>query len=110
MQHPTSAAVYAYEVYSRPMPAPAKSSRLAVRLSEDEDALIRRAADAEGATITDFTVSAAINHAHDVLMDRRAFTLNDIAWANFAAILDRPVTHKPRLAALLSEPSVFREG
>jgi len=89
------------------MPVPAKSSRLAVRLSEEQDELIRRAADTEGATITDFTVAAAVNHAHDVLADRRAFHLRDTAWSDFVAILDRPVTHKPRLAKLLTEPSVF---
>jgi len=37
-----------------------KDSRLAVRLSSDQDVLIRRAAEVEGMSITEFTVDAAV--------------------------------------------------
>lgn len=84
-----------------------KDSRLAVRLSSDQDALIRRAADAEGASITDFTVAAALRRAFDVLADRRVFAVDDAAWNELLAVLDRPVVHKPRLEKLLAEPSIF---
>jgi len=40
-----------------------KDSGLAVRLSSEQDVLIRRAADAEGTSITDFTVDAAVSRA-----------------------------------------------
>lgn len=39
--------------------------------------------------------------------DPRLFTLDDSAWNQFLAGLDRPVVHKPRLAELFSEPSIF---
>jgi uncharacterized protein (DUF1778 family) len=42
-----------------------------------------------------------------VLADRRLFVLDDSAWNQFMAVLERPVSHKPRLAALFAEPSVF---
>jgi uncharacterized protein (DUF1778 family) len=45
-----------------------------------------------------------------VLADRRAFAVDDPAWAEFLAILDRPVSHKPRLEKLFGEPSVFDES
>lgn len=83
-----------------------KDNRLAVRLSSEQDALIRYA-EVEGSTVTDFTVAASVRHAYDVLADRRAFTLDDAAWSEFLAVLDRPVERKPRLAELLSEPSIF---
>lgn len=84
-----------------------KDARVAVRLSSDQDALIRHAASVEGTTITEFTVAATISHAKDVLADRRLFALDDAAWNEFLAVLDRPVVHKPRLDKLFSETSVF---
>lgn len=84
-----------------------KASRIAVRLPEQQDALIRAAAELEGATVTEFTVSAAVARAKDVLADQRLFVLGDVAWAEFAAVLDRPVSHKPRLERLMAEDSIF---
>ncbi len=86
-----------------------KDSRIAVRLSSHQDALIRHAAEAEGTSITEFTVAATMSHAMDVLADRRMFAIDDAAWSQFVAVLDRPVSHKPRLAKLFSEPSMFTE-
>jgi hypothetical protein len=37
----------------------------------------------------------------------RLFILDDAAWQEFLAALDRPVTPKPRLERLFSEPSPF---
>jgi uncharacterized protein (DUF1778 family) len=84
-----------------------KDSRIAVRLTSEQDALIRRAAEAEGTDLTNFTVTATLTHARDVLADRRLFVIDDDAWKEFLAALDRPVVHKPRLAKLLAEASIF---
>lgn len=100
--------VYAYQAHTVSMAA--KDSRLAVRLSSHQDALIRHAAEVEGTSITEFTVAAAMSHAMDVLADRRVFAIDDAAWREFLAVLDRPVSHKPRLEKLLAEPSVFTEA
>jgi uncharacterized protein (DUF1778 family) len=85
----------------------AKTSRLAARLSPDQDALIRWAADVEGTSITEFTIAAAVSHAREVLADRRLFMVTDAAWSQFLAILDRPVAHKPRLEKLFAAESIF---
>lgn len=84
-----------------------KTERFAVRLTAEQDALIRRAAEVEGTDLTNFTVTATLAHARDVLADRRLFVLDDAAWGEFLAVLDRPVTHKPRLQKLFAEPSIF---
>ncbi len=89
-------------------PRDRKTERLAARLTPEQDALIRRAAEIEGTDLTNFTVTAALAHARDVLADRRLFIIDDAAWTQFNALLDRPVTHKPRLEKLFSEPTVFR--
>jgi uncharacterized protein (DUF1778 family) len=93
--------VYAYQAHTAGMTT--KDSRIAVRLSSEQDALIRQAAEAEGKNLTDFSVEALVRHARDVLADRRLFRLDDAAWAEFQALLDRPVAVNPRLAKLLSE-------
>lgn len=81
-----------------------------MRLTADQDALIRRAAEVEGTDLTNFTVTATLAHARDVLADRRLFVLDDAAWTEFLAVLDRPVAvHKPRLGKLFAEPSPFDE-
>jgi len=89
------------------MTAASKNDRIAVRVSHEQGTLIRQAAEAEGVTVTDFTVHAAVAHARDVLADRRVFELDDAAWTEFVAILDRPMTYKPRLSKLLTEDSIF---
>ena len=76
-------------------------------MSDDQDALIRRAAETEGLTVTDFTVQAAVNWARDVLADRRLFRLDDAAWTDFLTLLDRPVEYKPNLSKLLAEDTIF---
>jgi uncharacterized protein (DUF1778 family) len=81
----------------------AKTERFAVRLTAEQDALIRRAAEVEGTDLTTFTVTATLAHARDVLADRRLFQLGDVAWAEFLTVLDRPVSHNPRLERLFAE-------
>ncbi|MBS9532561.1 DUF1778 domain-containing protein [Mycobacterium sp. M1] len=87
-----------------------KTERFAVRLTAEQDALIRRAAEVEGTDLTNFTVTATLAHARDVLADRRLFVLDDGTWADFLAVLDRPVSHKASLEKLFGEQSVFDGG
>jgi len=87
-----------------------KTERFAVRLTSEQDALIRRAAEVEGTDLTNFTVTATLAHARDVLADRRLFAIDDAAWTEFLAVLDRPVSHKPRLEKLFAESSIFDEA
>lgn len=97
--------VYAYQAHNRGMAI--KTERFAVRLTAEQDALIRRAAEVEGTDLTNFTVTATLAHARDVLADRRLFTLDDSAWKEFLALLERPMPQKPRLVQLFAEKSMF---
>jgi uncharacterized protein (DUF1778 family) len=82
-----------------------KQARLAMRLTPNQDALIRDAAAVTGQSLTEFVTTAAVIRAEDTLADRRAFRLDDAAWTEFAAILDRPAERIPELAKLLNEPA-----
>lgn len=86
-----------------------KEARLAMRLTPDQDALIRDAAGVTGQSLTEFVTAAAVARAEDTLADRRVFRLDDAAWTEFAAILDRPAKRIPELAELLNEPAPWDE-
>lgn len=92
-----------------PVPARRKDARLAMRLTPDQDALIRDAAAVTGQSLTEFVTTAAVARAEDTLADRRVFRLDDAAWTEFAAILDRPAKRIPELAELLDEPAPWGE-
>ena len=62
-----------------------KTERFAVRLTAEQDALIRRAAEVEGTDLTNFTVTATL------------------------ALRGAPVVSDPVLAKLFAEPSIFDE-
>lgn len=49
-----------------------------------------------GQSLTQFVTAAAVTRAEDTLADRRVFRLDDAAWTQFAAILDRPGHTHPR--------------
>ncbi len=93
-----------------PEAAPRKDARLAVRLTPDQDSLIRDAAAASGQSLTDFVTTAAVSRAQDALADRRVFRLDDAAWAEFTAILDRPARPIPELTMLLNERAPWDEA
>lgn len=88
-----------------PEAARRKDARLAMRLTPDQDALIRAAAAVTGQSLTEFVTTAAVCRAEDTLADRRVFGLDDAAWTEFHAILDRPAQRIPELTKLLSEPA-----
>jgi uncharacterized protein (DUF1778 family) len=84
-----------------------KDSRLDLRVDSQREGLIRHAAELQGRTVTDFVLSAAAAEAERVLADRTRFALDDGAWNRFNAALERPVTSKPALRALLQQSSVL---
>ncbi len=80
-----------------------KEARLAVRLTPEQNAVIREAAAATGQSLTDFVTSAALVRAEDALADRRVFRLDEKSWDEFLAILDRPGRPLPELVELFEE-------
>jgi len=85
----------------------ARVERLDVRLSPEDDDLIRLAASAAGMSVSTFVVSHARAAAEEVLGDRAHFFLDEDAWAALQRRLSAPPRSKPGLARLLAEPDVF---
>lgn len=84
-----------------------KTERWSIRVTLAEDTIVRRVLADSGMSLNDYVVSCAVAAAIDDLADRRVFTLSAQAWDELREILDRPPVHKPRIAALLDEPSVL---
>jgi uncharacterized protein (DUF1778 family) len=91
------------------MPAaiPSKSERIDVRATLPVKQLLQEAARAAHKNVSEFLLDAGILAANQMLADRRRFELSPEQWEAFQAALDQPVTTKPKLNKLLSEPGLL---
>jgi uncharacterized protein (DUF1778 family) len=84
-----------------------RTERLNVRVTQDQARLIRMAAKETRANLTSFVVESACLRAEEALASQRHIVLDARQWEAFIAALDRPAQDKPRLRALLTEPSIL---
>lgn len=77
-----------------------KRHRLEVRVTPEQDALIRQAADLEHATVTTFVLDTVTARATMVIEQRRDVTLSNEVFDRFIARLDQPPTTVPELVDL----------
>ena len=88
-------------------PRPLKSRRINARLSDAEEALLRKGALRKGQTVTEFVVQSACAVAELELAEEKEFVLPPAQWHAFLAALDEPTELSPALHRLLTEPSVI---
>ena len=79
-----------------------KETRMNLRTTTRQDALIRRAANTLDKSVTEFVLESVTIAAEQVLADRRWFQLDDNDWDAFQVALERPPVLKPRLRSLLA--------
>lgn len=84
-----------------------KSGRWHLRVTAAQDAVVRRVLDVTGESLNEYVVRHAVQAAETDLADRRVFVLDDPAWTDLQALLDRPPSPKPELARLLANPSIL---
>lgn len=82
-----------------------RSDRLQLRVSPQQREVIASAAASLHETITDYVVRHAVRAAKEDLADRRYFAIDDAAWVEFNALLERAPVHKHRLEELLAQPA-----
>ena len=80
----------------------AKSSRLNLRVSAEQEELIRSAAASVHKTLTDFVLESAVEQAAQVLLDRQLFVVDTNEWADWQELLDRPAKFNQSFADLLA--------
>jgi uncharacterized protein (DUF1778 family) len=79
--------------------------RIEMRITPDQEALIREAADLTHETVTSFVLNTATERARKLLDARRTVTLPNEAFDRFYAALDEPEAIVPELVELLrAEP------
>jgi uncharacterized protein (DUF1778 family) len=87
-----------------------KSQRINFRISDAQEALLRRGANAKGQSMTEFIVESACTIAECELAEERDFRLPPDQWRTFLEALDRPAVANPALQRLLNEPSAIERA
>jgi uncharacterized protein (DUF1778 family) len=86
-----------------------KKTRLDIRASEHQKAVIAQAARLKHTSISDFVLENAYQAASQVIADETNITMPPEQWEAFCQALDTPPKKIPALVKLLNEPSIFDE-
>jgi uncharacterized protein (DUF1778 family) len=84
-----------------PQPLPIDSVSINIRAKARQRDLIDQAADRLGRSRSDFMLEAACRAAENVLLDQTFFAVDAGTFAQFQALLDRPLPPTDRLRRLL---------
>jgi len=80
-----------------------KDSRIHLRASALQTTLIRRAAEVQRKSVSEFVLDSACRSAESALYDLRTIRLDEQGWAQFTAALDRDAKVVPELVELFNE-------
>lgn len=83
--------------------------RLEVRVTPDQDALVRRAADIEGTTVSAFVLDTVTSRAKRVVKHHQDLVLSNDAFDRFIAELDKPAKPVPELVELFKKNPKLHE-
>ena len=90
--------------------SPPRRHRLEVRVTPEQDALIREAADLEDTTVSAFVLETVTARASRVLRHHRDLVLSNEAFDRFMAELDKPPAPVNELVALFKSHPKLPEG
>lgn len=94
---------------SEPALTPARRHRLEVRVTPEQDALIRQAADLEDTTVTAFVLDTLTSRAKRVVRQHQDLVLSNEAFDRFIAELDGPGHPVPELVELFKKNPKLRQ-
>jgi len=80
----------------------AKSARLGLRATQEQEAVLRRAADVARKSLTDFILDSACLAAEQTLLDQRLFMVSGSQYRDLMDLLDGPVQENSGLNDLFS--------
>ncbi len=81
----------------------ARTARLGLRATLQQQILIQRAAEALNKSVTEFVLDSACTAAENTLLNQRLFLLDDEDWQKFQDALEQPAKVKPGLQKLMKE-------
>ena len=80
----------------------ARSARLGLRATGQQEAILRRAAQLAHKSLTDFILDSACQAAEQTLLDQRLFMVSGVQYQAFMDLLDRPAQENAGLQDLFS--------
>ena len=83
----------------------ARSARLGLRATPEQEAVLRRAADVANKSLTEFILDSACLAAEQTLLDQRLFMVPGTRYQALLDLLDRPEQDNPGLRDLFSRPA-----
>ena len=89
---------------------PSRRHRLEVRVTQEQDALIRQAADLEETTVTAFVLDTVTSRAKRVVKQHQDLVLSNEAFDRFIVELDKPAKPVPELVELFKKNPKLREA
>lgn len=85
----------------------ARTARLGLRATPEQEAVLRRAAEVMHKSLTDFVLDAAYQAAEQALLDHRLFMVSGSQYQALLDMLDRPEADNPGLVDLFSRRPVW---
>jgi uncharacterized protein (DUF1778 family) len=82
-----------------------RSSRLGLRATPEQEAVLRRAAEVAHKSLTDFVLDAACQAAEQTLLDQRLFMVSGSQYQALLDLLEQPERDNTGLADLVTHPA-----
>lgn len=99
--------MYVSSAYTEGVVTTTKDDRLALRLTQRQKQEIEQAAAITGRSVSEFSVTALVNEAADVIAHERELSVSQQGWEAFNAAIEQPAQSVAGLARLLTRTSVF---
>lgn len=90
---------------SDPKTRASRSSRLGLRATREQEAVLRKAAQASGKSLTEFILDSACEAAEHALLDQRLFLVSNRRYRALLELLDQPVAKNRPLQELFAKPA-----
>jgi uncharacterized protein (DUF1778 family) len=84
-----------------------KTERLSIRLTPEQDLVLRRAAEAHGESTNEYVLRNAVGAAQSDLADLRTFVASENEWQGIESALSEPVMLNAAMVKLLTSRSVL---
>ena len=95
---------------TKPAVTPSRRHRLEVRITPEQDALIRQAADLQDTTITAFVLDTVTTRAKRMVKQHQDLVLSNDTFDQFIAELDKPAKAVPEFVELFKKNPKLREA
>ena len=90
--------------------SPSRSARLGLRATQEQEAVLRRAADVAHKSLTDFILDSACLAAEQTLLDQRLFMVSGGQYQALLTLLDQPEQPNEGLRDLFSRKAPWDQS